>query len=156
MKALSCGLYSTLSHRIWISSKYKKVYRAAYKRFPPQQTNSQRQPFPSFSPKSGFPCNISVSSTYFLLTIMPSKSSSRRGGKKGMSHTLSPDPSSSPLLKKQKDTPSAILDRANNSSWPGIPKLEPSTGTQPPSEYWNQPTELSTDFPRWRHARDGL
>ncbi|CAG8065072.1 unnamed protein product [Penicillium nalgiovense] len=118
----------------------------AYKRFPPQQTNSLKtQPF-SFSPKFGLPCHLSVSSTYFSLTIMPPKSSTRKGGKKGMSHTLSPNPSSSPIRKKQKGTPSAILDRANSSPRPGIPKLEPSTGTHPPSEYWNQLTDLGRAF----------
>jgi hypothetical protein len=77
---------------------------------------------------------------------MPPKSSTRKGGKKGMSHTLSPDPSSSPIRKKQKGTPSAIRDRANSSSRSGIPKLEPSSGAHPPSEYWNQLTDFQRDF----------
>lgn len=75
-------------------------------------------------------------------TIMPPKPSSRKGVKKGMSHTLSPHPSSSPIRKKQKGIRSAILERANSSSPPGTPKKEPSTGTQTPSEYYNQLTDL--------------
>ncbi|CAG8890025.1 unnamed protein product [Penicillium egyptiacum] len=77
---------------------------------------------------------------------MPPKPSSRKGGKKRMSHTLSPRPSSSPIRKKQKGTPSTIRDRANCSPGPGIPKLEPSAGTHTPSEYWNQLADLQRDF----------
>ncbi|KUM62695.1 hypothetical protein ACN42_g4408 [Penicillium freii] len=78
---------------------------------------------------------------------MPPKPSSRKGVKKGMSHALSPHPSSSsPIRKKQKGTKSVILERANSSSPPGVPKMESSAGTQPPSEYWNQLTDLQRDF----------
>lgn len=73
---------------------------------------------------------------------MPPKSFSRKGVKKGMSHTLSPHPSSSPIRKKQKGTKPVILERANSSSPPGVPKTESSAGTQPPSEYWNQLTDI--------------
>ncbi|KAJ5400207.1 hypothetical protein N7465_010696 [Penicillium sp. CMV-2018d] len=77
---------------------------------------------------------------------MPPKPSSRKGVKKGMSHTLSPHPSSSPIRKKQKGTKSVILERANSSSPPGVPKMESSSGTQPPSEYLNQLTDLQRAF----------
>ncbi|CRL25329.1 unnamed protein product [Penicillium camemberti] len=77
---------------------------------------------------------------------MPPKPSSRKGVKKGMSHTLSPHPSSSPIRKKQKGTKSVISERANSSPLPGVPKTDSSAGTQPPSEYWNQLTDLQQAF----------
>ncbi|CAI7595521.1 unnamed protein product [Penicillium glandicola] len=52
---------------------------------------------------------------------MPPKSSSRKGVKK------------------------AILERANSSP-PGTPKTDPSTGTQTPSEYWNQFRDVQQAF----------
>ncbi|KAJ5207379.1 hypothetical protein N7491_001988 [Penicillium cf. griseofulvum] len=68
---------------------------------------------------------------------MPTKPSSRRGAKKGMSYTLSPHPSSSPIRKRQRRIQPAILEQVNSSS-PETPKTESSA----PSEYWNRLTEL--------------
>ncbi|KAJ5964843.1 uncharacterized protein N7479_004719 [Penicillium vulpinum] len=64
---------------------------------------------------------------------MPPKPFSRKGVKKGMSHPLSPHPSSSPIKKKKKGIQPAIVERANSSTPPGNPTTEPST----PSEYSN-------------------
>ena len=105
----------------------------------------------SFSPDFVFSA-ISLPSLFINLlsqsstTIMPPKPSSRKGVKKGMSHTLSPHPSSSPIRKKQKGTKSVISERANSSPLPGVPKTDSSAGTQPPSEYWNQLTDLQQAF----------
>lgn len=77
---------------------------------------------------------------------MPPKPSSRKGAKKGMSRTLSPHPSSSPIRKKKKNTKPVILERANSSSPPGVSKTESSAETQPPSEYWNQLTDRQQAF----------
>lgn len=90
--------------------------------------------------------SLHQSSSPLINTIMPPKPSSRKGVKKGMSNTLSPHPSSSPIRKKQKGTKSVISERANSSSLSGVPKTNSSAGTQPPSEYWNQLTDHQRAF----------